>query len=419
MMIPNPAPPHFYGEIDPPQRLLMGPGPANVHPRVLRAMSAQMLGQFDPEFTVYMDETMALYRQVFQTDNRWTLLIDGTARAAIEAALVSLIAPDDLVLVVRFGRFGLLLTEIVQRCGGRIETLDAEWGQVVSLDQIEETVKRVRPRLLALVHGDTSTTMAQPLAGLGEMCRRYDCLTYIDATATLSGMDLPVDRLGLDVVTAGLQKCLGGPAGSAPITISPQAAEVIFQRRHVEKGIAPPDLVPGNGPMIRSNYLDLAMIMDYWSERRLNHHTESATMLYGARECARVALQEGLAARFMRHDRASQAMVAGLSAMGLTLFGDLKNKMSNVTGIEIPDGIDGEKLRGLMRDDFQIEIGSSFGQLKGRIWRIGAMGYNCHKHNVLLTLCALETTLRKMGFAVPSGAAADAALAVYDGEQTS
>ncbi len=420
-MTKNPSPAQmpvsaFYGEIDPPQRLLMGPGPANVHPRVLRAMSAQMLGQFDPEFTVYMDETMALYRQVFQTDNHWTMLIDGTARAAIEAALVSLIAPDDLVLVLRFGRFGLLLTEIVQRCGGRIEALDAPWGEVLSLDQIEEAVRRLRPKVLAVVHGDTSTTMAQPLDGIGAICRKYDCLTYVDATATLSGMDLNVDRLGLDVVTAGLQKCLGGPAGSAPITISPQAAEAIFHRRHVEKGIAPADLKPGNGPMIRSNYLDLAMIMDYWSERRLNHHTESATMLYGARECARVALQEGLANRFRRHDQASRAMVAGLQAMGLTLFGDLSNKMSNVTGIEIPSGIDGEKLRGLMRDDFQIEIGSSFGPLKGRIWRIGAMGYNCHKHNVLITLCALETTLRKTGYGVTAGAGADSALSVYDGQ---
>jgi (S)-ureidoglycine-glyoxylate aminotransferase len=159
------------------------------------------------------------------------------------------------------------------------------------------------------------------------------------------------------------------------------------------------------------------MIMDYWSERRLNHHTESATMLYGARECARITLQEGLAKRFARHALASSAMVAGLSAMGLDLFGDLSNKMTNVTGIEIPTGIDGEKLRGLMRDDFQIEIGSSFGPLRGRIWRIGAMGYNCQKHHVLTTLCALETSLRKMGRAVPSGLAADAALKIYDAGQ--
>jgi (S)-ureidoglycine-glyoxylate aminotransferase len=406
--------PSFFGEIDPPHRLLMGPGPANVHPRVLRAMSAQVLGQFDPEFTTYMDETMVLYRLVFQTENRWTFLVDGTARAAIEASLVSLIAPDDLVLIVRFGRFGLLLTEIAQRCGARIETLDAEWGKTVPLEAIEAAVKRLRPKLLAVVHGDTSTTMAQPLEGLGEICRAYDCLSYVDATATLSGMDLPVDRLGIDVMTAGLQKCLGGPPGIAPVTISPRAAEAIFHRRHVEKGIAPPDLLPGNGPMIRSNYLDLAMIMDYWSERRLNHHTESATLLYGARECARITLQEGLAHRFTRHALNGAAMAQGLQAMGLTLFGDQSTKMANVVGIEIPDGIDGEQTRALMRDDFQIEIGSSFGPLRGRIWRIGTMGYNCQKHHVLTTLGALEAVLRKQGRAVPSGAAVDAALALYD-----
>jgi (S)-ureidoglycine-glyoxylate aminotransferase len=407
----------MFKDIDPPNRLLMGPGPANVYPRVLRAMSAQMLGQFDPEFTEYMDETMALYRYVFQTENRWTFLVDGTARAAIEAALVSLINPGDVVLVVRFGRFGLLLTEIVQRCGGKIETVDAEWGATVPLDAIEEAARKVRPRLIATVHGDTSTTMAQPLAGLADICRKYDCLSYVDATATLGGMAMPVDDWGLDIVTAGLQKCLGGPAGSAPITISPKAEALIFNRRHVEKGIAPPDLLPGNGPMIRSNYFDLAMLMDYWSERRLNHHTESASMLYAARECGRLVVEEGLAPRLRRHQVAGKAMVAGLQAMGLTIFGDAAFKMDNVVGIEIPNGVDGEAVRTRMREDFQIEIGSSFGPLRGRIWRIGTMGYNCRRHNVLITLGALEAVLRHQSFKVPAGDGVDAALRVYEAEE--
>jgi (S)-ureidoglycine-glyoxylate aminotransferase len=212
-----PPTPPLYGEIDPPQRLLMGPGPVNAHPRVLRAMSADLLGQFDPEFTAYMNEVMALYRQVFMTQNRWTMLIDGTARAAIEAALVSLIEPNATVLIVRSGRFGLLLSEIVERAGGRIETVDAEWGAVVPVECIAEAVDRVRPQVVACVHGDTSTTMAQPLEGLGEICRAAGALSYVDATATLGGMAVETDAWGADIVTGGLQKCMGGPSGSATI----------------------------------------------------------------------------------------------------------------------------------------------------------------------------------------------------------
>lgn len=400
------------GEIDPPQRLLMGPGPANAHPRVLRAMSAQLLGQFDPEFTDYMNETMALYRQVFQTENRQTFLIDGTARAAIEAALISVLAPGDVCLVASHGRFGALLTEIAERCGAVVHVVSAPWGEVVPMATLAEAAAALKPRLIACVHGDTSTTMAQPLDGLGEIARQCGALSFVDATATLAGMPTPVDAWGADIVSAGLQKCLGGPSGIAPITISDRAAEHIFSRRHVELGLAAGG-PSGNGPRIGSNYFDLAMIMDYWSERRLNHHTESTTLLYGARECARLALAEGLEARFARHRAAGQAMTAGAQAMGLTLYGDRAHKMTNVTGVYIPEGVDGERVRARMRIDFGIEIGSSFGPLHGRIWRLGAMGYNCTKPNVLNTLGALEAVLRTEGVAVPSGMAVDAALAVF------
>jgi (S)-ureidoglycine-glyoxylate aminotransferase len=404
-------PPPIAREIDPPQRLLMGPGPANAHPRVLRAMSAQLLGQFDPEFTGYMNETMGLYRQVFQTANRWTFLIDGTSRAAIEAAMVSVLEPGDTVVVLSAGRFGALLTEIAERCAAEVVLVEGEWGAVVDLAAVEAAVAKARPRLVAAVHGDTSTTMAQPLDGLGEICRRHGALLYVDATATLGGMDVPVDAWGADLVTAGLQKCLGGPSGSAPMTLSDRAAERIASRRHVERGLAGGEA--GRGARIASNYFDLAMVMDYWSDKRLNHHTEAATMLYGARECARIVLEEGLAARFARHARAGAAVVAGIEAMGLKLFGDRRYKMANVTGIEIPAGIDGERVRARMRDDFGIEIGSSFGPLQGRIWRIGTMGWNCTQPNVLNTLAALEAVLRGEGFKLPSGAAVDAALSAY------
>jgi (S)-ureidoglycine-glyoxylate aminotransferase len=404
----------LFGEIDPPQRLLMGPGPVNAHPRVLRAMSADLLGQFDPEMTGYMNQVMALYRPVFGTRNHWTMLIDGTARAAIEASLVSLVVPGDRVLVVNFGRFGLLLTEILARIGAVVETVDAPWGETVPLDAIAAAIEAFAPKVVATVHGDTSTTMAQPLEGFGALCRAAGALSYVDATATLGGMEIATDRWGIDVVTGGLQKCLGGPSGSAPITLSDAAATHIAARRHVEQGIRRADIVDGVGPRIGSNYFDLAMIMDYWSEKRLNHHTEATSMLYAARECARVALGEGLDARFARHAAAGRAMTAGLRATGLRVFGDNAHRMTNVTGVYIPDGVDGERVRTAMRDQFEIEIGTAFGPLQGRIWRLGAMGYNAMKHKVLITLGALEACLRREGFVLPAGDAVEAAIAAWD-----
>lgn len=405
-----------FGEIDPPQRLLMGPGPVNAHPRVLRAMSADLLGQFDPEMTAYMNEVMALYRPIFGTQNTWTFLVDGTARAGIEAALVSLVAPNDTVLVVNFGRFGLLLSEILGRIGAKIETVEAPWGKTVPLDEIEAAIARVQPKVVATIHGDTSTTMAQPLDGFGALCRKYGALSYVDATATIGGMEIAADRWEVDVVTGGLQKCLGGPSGSAPVTVSEAAAERIFARRHVERGIVRDDIEDGDEARILSNYFDLAMVMDYWSDKRLNHHTEATTMLYGARECARILLQEGLENRYARHRAAGAAVTAGARALGLEVFGDDATRMTNVTGVVIPAAVDGERVRRRMREDFEIEIGTAFGPLQGRVWRIGAMGYNAAKHKVLITLGALETVLRGEGFACPPGAGVEAALAAWTRE---
>src|SRR4051794_13661506 len=198
----------------------MGPGPVNPDPRVLRAMSAQLVGQFDPAMTRFMNETMELYRGVFRTANEATVVVDGTSRAGIEAALVSLIEPGDRVLVPVFGRFGHLLCEIAARCGAAVDAIETEWGTVFPPEAIEEAIKRVRPKLVAIVHGDTSTTMAQPLAEIGALCRRHDALLYVDATATLGGMDVPVDHWNIDIASAGLQKCLSGPPGSAPITFN-------------------------------------------------------------------------------------------------------------------------------------------------------------------------------------------------------
>ena len=403
----------LFDELDPAPRLLMGPGPINIDPRVLRAMSMPLLGQFDPQFTRYMNETMALYRAVFQTLNQWTLLVDGTARAGIEAILVSIVEPGDRVLVPIFGRFGHLLAEIAARVGGEVRTLETEWGTVFPPERIVKAIGDFRPRVVALVHGDTSTTMAQPFDGIGLACREHDALLYVDATATLGGVDFPVDAWRIDAASAGLQKCLAGPPGSAPITFNQRVVERVARRKHVEQGIRPPGFVAGEGPRIGSNYFDLPMLMDYWGEARLNHHTEATNMLYAARECARLALKEGLAARFERHKLGSRALSAGLKAMGLRLFGDQSRKLANVTAVHIPDDVSGEAVRTRMLEDFGIEIGTSFGPLRGKIWRIGTMGYNCRKQAVLITLAALEATLTDAGYKAAAGAAVSAALEVY------
>ena len=371
----------------------MGPGPINADPRVLRVMSLPLLGQFDPVFREYMKQASELYRGVFQTRNRWTLLIDGTARAAIEAALVSLIEPGDRVLVPVFGRFGHLKVEIARRCGAEVRALQAPWGTVFPDELLDKAIREFRPSLVAISHGDTSTTMAQPLAELGKLCRKNGALLYVDATATLGGMDLPTDAWQIDVVSAGLQKCLGGPPGSAPLTLNERAEQRIVRRRHTEEGLRQPGDAQGDGPVIRSNYFDLAMVMDYWSDKALNHHTEATSMLYAAHECARILLEEGLQNAFARHARASHLLVSGLRAMGLELYGDLAHKMPNVTGVHIPDGVDGEAVRRALLEQHNIEIGTSFGPLRGRIWRIGTMGTNARPEAVEQTLRALDAVL--------------------------
>ena len=408
------APPELFAELDPEPRLLMGPGPVDVYPRVLRAMSVPLQGQFDPQFTAYMNQVMALYRGVFRTANRWTLLIDATARAGIEACLASALAPGDKLLVPVFGRFGHLKMEIGRRLGAEVVAIETEWGRVFDPGEIEAAIRRHRPKMLAISHGDTSTTMLQPLAEIGALCRAHDVLLYVDCTASLGGNPFEMDAWQIDMASAGLQKCLSGPPGSAPVSFNDRAAAVITARRHIEQGIRSADIEEGDGPIIRSNYFDLAMLMEYWSARRLNHHTEAATMLYAARECARIVLEEGLARGIARHALASSALRAGLAAMGLALFGDSKHRMTNVTGVIIPAQVpNGEAVRAQLLQDFGIEIGTSFGPLAGKIWRIGTMGHVCRKANVLRCLTALEAVLRRNGFTLPAGAAVDAAYEVY------
>jgi (S)-ureidoglycine-glyoxylate aminotransferase len=378
-------------------------------------MSAPLLGQFDPQFTTYMNQVAALYRHVYRPQNHWTFLIDGTARAGIEACLISIIAPGDKVLVPIFGRFGHLLMEISQRARAVTIAIETQLDTVFSTDQIEDAVKKHKPRVVAICHGDTTTTMLQPLADIGAICRAHDALLYVDCTASLAGNPFEADTWNIDIASAGLQKCLSGPPGVAPITFNERIVEIVDKRKHVEQGICQPDQIDGTGPIIQSNYFDLAMLMDYWSSKRLNHHTEAASMLYAARECARIVLEEGLEQGFVSHRLASSALRAGIKSMGLRMFGDEKHWMANVTGVLIPKEIkDGEKVRVDLLQDFGIEIGTSFGPLAGKIWRIGTMGYVCRQQNVLRCLAALEAVLRRNRYSAPPGTAIDAAYGLYD-----
>lgn len=402
----------LHQPVNPPARLLMGPGPINADPRVTRAMSAALVGQYDPWMTEAMNQTMELYRTVFGTRNWATMLVDGTSRSGIEAAIVSLVAPGETVLVPVMGRFGLLLKEIAERVGARVVTIEREWGTVFTPEEIEAAIVEHSPKLFATVQGDTSTTMNQPLEEVGEICRRHGVLSYVDATASLGGNTLLMDRWGLDVVTAGLQKCLAGPSGSSPISISERAAEVIRSRRHVEAGIA--DGSDGQGVRVASNYFDLSMVMDYWGPQRLNHHTEATSMLYAARECARLLAEEGMANAVARHALHGGAMAAGLEGLGLELFGDQQHRMNNVIGVKIPQAVAGDELRASLLANYGIEIGTSFGPLAGVIWRIGVMGYNARRDAVLTTLAALEQELRGHGYDAPAGGGVQAALAFYN-----
>ncbi|MDK8190026.1 alanine--glyoxylate aminotransferase family protein [Paenibacillus sp. UMB7766-LJ446] len=406
-----------YKELSPSLRTIMTPGPVEVDPRVLRALSFPILGQFDPEFTSLMNETMAMLRELYMTDNEWCYPVDGTSRSGIEAVLVSLIQPGDKVLVPIYGRFGHLLVEISERCGAEVIFFETEWGKVFDPEEVMKVIHVHKPSLVAMVHGETSTGQMQPLAEIGKACRELDILLVVDAVATIGGTPVKTDAWHLDAVMGGTQKCLSVPSGMAPLTYNSRVEKKLMSRKTVERGLRDATSARAEGRTIASNYFDLSQLQDYWSSARLNHHTEATSMLYGLHEGLRILLQEGLETRFQRHRINERALVAGIQGMGLKLYGDMSSKLPVVTCIEIPDSVDGESVRSMLLNDFSIEIASSFGPLKGKIWRIGTMGFSCQRKNVLHVLGALEAVLLRHRHALPAGDAVQAALDVYAGKE--
>jgi (S)-ureidoglycine-glyoxylate aminotransferase len=403
-----------YTDLSVGKRTILTPGPVEVDPRVLRAMTTPILGQFDPEFTALMNETSLMIRDVFRTANDRALPVDGTSRAGIEAALTAVVEPGDTVLVPIFGRFGHLLVEIAQRLDAVVEIMEAEWGTVFDPAVIARAVREKKPKVLALVHGETSTGRVQPFDGIGDACREVGTLFLVDAVATLAGVPFETDAWKVDVAVAGAQKCLSVPAGMAPVTWNERADAKIRRRHRIERGLrTAADPTRSDLPPIRSNYLDLAQLSDYWSPARLNHHTETTTMLYALREGLRLVLEEGLEPRWARHKLHEAALTAGVAAMGLELYGDPASKLAVVTCVKIPSGLDGDAVRAFLLERFGVEIASSFGPLKGKIWRIGTMGYSASRFNVLHGLGALEAALLHFGLKLPAGQSVQAALEVY------
>jgi alanine-glyoxylate transaminase/serine-glyoxylate transaminase/serine-pyruvate transaminase len=386
-----------FQDLKPSPRILLGPGPSNVHPRVLRTMATPLLGYLDPEFLVIMDETKELLRYVFQTENDLTLSISGTGTAGMEASLYNIIEPGDRVVVVVKGFFGQRMCDMAERCGAQVERIDVEWGRIVEPEQVKAALKDGGVKVVALVHAETSTGVLQPLEEISQMVHEHGAFLLVDAVTSLGGHPVKVDERGIDICYSGSQKCLACPPGLAPITFNNRAAEAMRNRK--SKG--------------QSWYLDMTMVEKYWGQERVYHHTGPITLNYALREALRLVSEEGLEARFERHRLNHQALLAGLQAMGLEPFAQAGHRLWTLNAVKVPEGVEDAKIRKRLLDEFSIEIGGGLGPLKGQIWRIGLMGYSSSKGNVLLCLGALETVLREEGYQPAAGAGVAAAIEVY------
>lgn len=387
-------PSRIVGELNPPDRLLLGPGPANVSPRVLRALATPLLGHLDPAFLSIMDDTVYLLRQVFQTSNHVTIPISGTGSAGMEAALCNVVEPGDTVVIGINGYFGERLAEMASRYGARVVRVEAEWGLPLELEKIQKALKAERSvKVVAVVHAETSTGVLQPLDGLANLARSHDALLLVDAVTSLGGIDLRVDDWEIDICYSGTQKCLGAPPGLSPLTFGPRAVEVLRSRK----------------TKVANWYLDLTLLGQYWGGERIYHHTAPISMIYALREALRIVDEEGLQKRFARHRRSARALWAGLEAMGIGLIAPEGYRAYSLTTVRIPEGVDDAALRRTLLEDWGIEIGGGLGPLRGKAWRVGLMGYNSTAKSVLTFLAALESALVQQGLEIAQGAGAAAA----------
>ena len=388
-----------YDELIVPPRVLMGPGPSEANARVLKAMTTPMLGYLDTKFVEVMDDTVALLRQVFGTENRLTLPVSGTGTAGMEAALANVVEPGDGVVVGINGYFGERIANIAARCGAVVTTVEAAWGTHICPGKIAEAVAKTSAlKLVALVHAETSTGILQPLADAIQIAHNSDALFLADCVTSLGGQPVDLDARGIDIAYSCTQKCLAGPPGLSPISFSERAVDVIRKRK----------------TPIQSFYLDMTLLENYWhGENRSYHHTVSMSMIYALREALRVVLEEGLTARYERHELNANALLAGAKSIGLQPAAEEGHRAPMLTTLHIPDGIDDAIIRKRLIMDYGIEIGAGLGIFAGKAWRIGLMGESANERNVMLVLNALEKLLIECGQDVAPGTAVHAASQVY------
>ncbi len=384
-----------YERFNPPKRILLGPGPSPVDDRVLSAMAAPLLGHLDPLFLQCMDDVQSLLRYVFETENRVTIPISATGSAGMEAALVNVIEPGDEVVVCINGVFGERMRDIVERAGAKPITVEATWGEAIDVNKIEAALNSCQPRALALVHAETSTGVLQDLSGLADLAHARGALLIVDAVTSLGGHPVGVDRNGIDICYSGTQKCLAAPPGLAPVTFNERAVDRIRSRRS----------------KVQSWYLDITMVEKYWGDDRTYHHTAPISMNYALREALRLIHEEGLEARWRRHELNHRALVAGVEAMGLGMAVAPANRLWSLNAISVPDGVDDARVRSRLLEE-NIEIGGGLGPMKGKIWRVGLMGSGSTQENVLLVHDALHRALNAEGWECPSGV--EAAHAIYE-----
>ena len=371
----NPTNP--FPELDLPVRTLLGPGPSTADPRVLRAMAAPLLGHLDPIFLELMDRTQVMLRQVFETQNPLTLAVPGTGSAGMEAALANLIEPGDPILICSNGFFSLRMAEMAHRFGAEVQLITRPWGEVFTPAEIKHALEAQPAKIVALVHAETSTGALQPLDEIARVVHAHGALFLVDAVTSLGGVPVRVDEVGIDICYSGSQKCLGCPPGLAPITLSPAAEEVLQRRK------AP---MPGW-------YLDLSLLQKYWSSPRLYHHTAPISTHYALYEGLRLAVAEGLEARWERHAHNAHLLWESLEALGLSLHVPLEYRLPSLTTVCIPEGVDDLQIRGRLLNEYNLEIGGGLGELKGKVWRVGLMGFASRPENVLLLLAALGKLL--------------------------
>jgi alanine-glyoxylate transaminase/serine-glyoxylate transaminase/serine-pyruvate transaminase len=361
-------------------------------------MTTPLVGHLDPYFLQIMDEVREMLRQAFQTQNKLTLPISATGMAGMETCLVNLIEPGDRVVVGVIGFFGQRMVDVAGRTGGTLTVLERPWGEVFDLNQIREVLQKVRPKVLAMVHAETSTGAWQPVEELGKLCRETDTLLVLDAVTSLGCIPLAVDDWGVDAVFSCSQKGLGCPPGLSPVSFGPRAVEAIARRK----------------TKVQSWYLDLSLVQKYWAEDRVYHHTGPISMVYALREGLRILLEEGLPARWERHRKNHLALKAGLMALGLTYTAVEGHQLPPLNAVRVPAGVDDLAVRKQLLSEFGIEIGSGLGDFKGKVWRIGLMGYNSKPANVLLVLSALEQCLLWQSAKVTPGAGVAAAQRVFE-----